>query len=72
MQVKEGVFLALLLATLLLVASYTTTLAKNYTTTLTKTYTTTLAKSSSQRQQIVSLFSYEAGDTESSPEGSKV
>ena len=64
MQVKEGVFLALLLATLLLVASYTTTLAK--------TYTTTLAESSSQRQQIVSLFSSEAGDTDSSPEGSKV
>ena len=61
MQVKEGIFLALLVATLLLVASYTTTLVKS-------------SSKQQQQQQIVSLFPSKAGDadTASSPEGSKV
>ena len=61
MQVKEGIFLALLVATLLLVAYYTTTLTKK-------------SKSSGDQllQQKVSPVPSNAGDADTSPEGQRV
>ena len=64
MQVKEVVFLALLLATLLLVASYTATLSTS--TSFTKTWSKSLP------QQMNSLFPSKLGDAASSPEEAKV
>ena len=64
MQVKEVVFLALLLATLLLVASYTATLSAG--TSFTKTWSKSLP------QQMNSLFPSKLGDAASSPEEAKV
>ena len=63
MQVKEGIFLALLLATLLLVAFYTTTLSKK---------TKSSSGDGQLLQQKVSPVPSNAGDADTSPEGQRV